>query len=62
MRLIPESSPTLNLLFDATVEATEEAVLNALFRATTVKGIGSHILYELPVERTQDILHKYGRL
>jgi D-aminopeptidase len=62
IRLIPESSPALNLLFDATVEATEEAVLNALFRATTVRGIGGHILYELPIERTQNILYKYGRL
>ena len=62
IRLVPESSQALNLLFDATVEATEEAVLNALFRATTVRGIGGHILYELPIERTQDILHKYGRL
>jgi len=62
IRLVPESSQALNLLFDATVEATEEAVLNALFRATTVSGIGGHILYELPIERTQNILHKYGRL
>jgi D-aminopeptidase len=62
IRLVSESSQVLNLLFDATVEATEEAVLNALFRATTVSGIGGQILYELPIERTQDILHKYGRL
>jgi D-aminopeptidase len=61
-RLVPESSQALNLLFDATVEATEEAVLNALFRATTVTGVEGHTLYELPVERTIGILHKYGRL
>lgn len=62
IRLVPESSQALNLLFDATVEATEEAVLNALFRATTVTGIDGHTLYQLPVERTKGILHKYGRL
>ena len=62
IRLVPESSQALNLLFDATVEATEEAVLNALFRATTVSGIDGHILYELPIERTRNILHAYGRL
>jgi len=62
IRLVPESSQALNLLFDATVEATEEAVLNALFCATTVRGIDGHILYELPIERTRNILHKYGRL
>lgn len=62
IRLVPESSQALNVLFDATVEATEEAVVNALFRATTVSGIDGHILHALPVERTQDILRKYGRL
>ena len=60
IRLVPESSLALNVLFDATIEATEEAVVNALFRATTVSGIDGHILHALPVERTQDILHKYG--
>jgi len=60
IRLVPESSQALNVLFDATVEATEEAVVNALFRATTVSGIDGHILHALPVERTQDILRKYG--
>jgi len=61
VRLVPEGSQALNLLFDATVEATEEAVLNALFRATTVSGIDGHILHALPVERTVEILRKYGR-
>ena len=62
LHIVPESSQALNLLFDADVEATEEAVLNALFRATTVSGIDGHTLYELPIERTRSILHKYGRL
>lgn len=61
VRLVPESVEALNLLFDATVEATEEAVLNAMFRATTVSGIDGHILHALPIERTMDILRKYGR-
>ena len=62
MSLVSESSQALNLLFDATVEATEEAVLNALFRATTVSGIDGHVLHALPVERTMAILRKYGRV
>ncbi len=62
IRLVSESSQVLNLLFDAAVEATEEAVLNALFRATTVSGIDGHMLHALPVERTIEILRKYGRL
>ncbi len=62
IRLVTESSQILNLLFDATVEATEEAVLNALFRATTVSGIDGHILHALPVERTMEILRRYGHL
>jgi D-aminopeptidase len=62
IRLVTENPQVLNLLFDATVEATEEAVLNALFRATTVSGIDGHILHALPVERTIEILRRYGRL
>jgi D-aminopeptidase len=61
IRLVTESSQVLNLLFDSTVEATEEAVLNALFRATTVSGIDGHILHALPVERTMEILRRYDR-
>ncbi|HKE59890.1 MAG TPA: P1 family peptidase, partial [Pyrinomonadaceae bacterium] len=46
-------------LFLAVIEATEEAIYNSLFRATTTKGRG-HTVEELPVDRTLEILHRHG--
>ena len=48
-------------LFEAVVEATEEAIYNSLLRAVTVRGYGGHTAEALPVERVKEILHKYGR-
>ena len=48
-------------LFLAVIEATEEAVYNSLFRATTVKGRGQTV-EALPIERTLEILRKHGVL
>jgi D-aminopeptidase len=47
-------------LFLAVVEATEEAIYNSLFRATTVSGIDGHRSEALPIERTIEILKRYG--
>jgi D-aminopeptidase len=47
-------------LFEAALEATEEAVYNSLLRATTVKGKGGTI-EAIPIERVKEILKKYGR-
>jgi D-aminopeptidase len=52
----------LNDLFEATVEATEEAVVNALFTATTVVGHDGNTLHALPLDRTLEILERHGRL
>jgi D-aminopeptidase len=49
-------------LFQATVEATEEAIINALFRATTVVGRDDHVRVAMPLERVLPLLRKYGRL
>jgi D-aminopeptidase len=49
-------------VFRATIEATEEAVYNALFKATTVQGRAGHILHALPLGRTMEILEAHGRL
>jgi D-aminopeptidase len=43
-------------LFQATVEAAEEAALNSLFRATTVQGWRGHWAEALPVDRVVRIL------
>ncbi|HVQ31126.1 MAG TPA: P1 family peptidase [Vicinamibacteria bacterium] len=48
----------VDALFEATLEATEEAVYNALLRATTVTGNG-HTTEALPIARLREILRKY---
>ncbi|MGI9182469.1 MAG: P1 family peptidase [Longimicrobiaceae bacterium] len=50
----------LSPLFQATVEATEEAIYNALFRATRVTGHGGTTIEPLPLERTLEVLRRYG--
>ena len=48
-------------LFLAAIEATEEAIYNSLFRATTIKGRGRTV-EALPLNRTLEILRKHGAL
>ena len=47
-------------VFRATVEATEEAVINALFASETMTGRYGHIRYGLPIEQVLDILGSMG--
>ncbi|MBD3616532.1 MAG: P1 family peptidase [Gracilimonas sp.] len=49
-------------LFLAAVEATEEAILNSLFMATTVTGDRGHTQRALPVDEVLDIIKKYNLL
>ena len=55
------SNDAMSPLFLAVIEATEEAIYNSLFRATTVSGKG-HTVEALPMDRTVDILRKHGLL
>lgn len=48
-------------LFLAVIEATEEAVYNSMFRAKTMTAHG-HTVEALPIERTTEILKKYGAI
>ena len=48
-------------LFQAVIEATEEAILNSLFRATTVTGNGRTV-EALPIDKVKEIFRKYGKL
>ncbi|MBZ5594172.1 MAG: P1 family peptidase [Acidobacteriia bacterium] len=52
----------MNPLFDAAVEATEEAIVNAMFAAETMVGVNGHKVEALPIDRTREILKKYNRL
>jgi D-aminopeptidase len=46
-------------IFQAVIEATEEAIYNSLFKATTTSGRG-HTVEALPLAQTIEILHKHG--
>ena len=48
-------------LFRATVEATEEAILNALTMGKTMQGVNGNVAYQLPYDRLATIMAKYGR-
>jgi D-aminopeptidase len=62
MDVMLDSGRAIDALFQATVEATEEAVLNALFRATTVVGRDGNRVEALPVERVRELLRAAGRV
>lgn len=49
-------------LFMAAIEATEEAILNSLFSAETVKGINDNTSQALPLDKVIPILKKYNRI
>ena len=49
-------------LFEATVQATEEAVVNAMIAAKTMTGINGHTVEALPHDRLREVLKKYNRL
>jgi D-aminopeptidase len=48
-------------LFQATVQATEEAIVNALLAAETMEGGNGLRVYALPHERLMEAMNKYGR-
>lgn len=50
----------ISALFQGVVEATEEAVLNSLFRATTVTGRGGTTAHAIPIEATLEVLRRHG--
>src|SRR5437588_2504738 len=65
---MPEKSPTRHVellsnnamspLFLAVIEATEEAIYNSMFRATTMSGNG-HTVEALPIDKTVEILREH---
>lgn len=52
------SNDAMSPLFLAVIEATEEAIYNSLFRATTITGQGNTV-ESLPLDRTLEILRKH---
>jgi L-aminopeptidase/D-esterase-like protein len=48
-------------LFEATVQATQEAILNSMLAADTMTGADGIRVFALPHARLQEALKKYGR-
>jgi D-aminopeptidase len=59
IRMVAESA--VDPLFEAAVEATEEAIVNALVAATTVTGCDGVTAHALPIDRLREVMARYGR-
>ena len=60
LKMLPNDK--LGPVFAATVQATEEAVINAMVAAETMTGIENHKVIALPHEKLREVLKKYNRL
>ena len=60
LKMLPND--LLDPLFKGTVEATEEAIVNALVAASDMTGADGHRVIALPHEELRAVLKKYGRL
>lgn len=60
LTMLPNDS--LDPIFLATVQATEEAVINAMVAAETMTGINGHTVIAIPHDRLREVLKKYNRL
>jgi D-aminopeptidase len=60
VQMVPNDE--MGSLFEATVEATEEAIANALVAAETMTGIDDHKAEAIPHDRLREVLKKYNRL
>jgi L-aminopeptidase/D-esterase-like protein len=53
---------SMTSLFEATVQATEEAIVNALVAAEDMRGVDDHFVPALRHEALRDVLRRHGRL
>jgi len=60
VRMLPNAS--MDYLFEATVQATEEAVVNAMVAAKTMTGVDGRVVEALPHDKLREVLKKYNRL
>jgi L-aminopeptidase/D-esterase-like protein len=61
-RVVELPNDLIDPLFEATVQAVEEAIINAMVAAETMEGINGNKSYALPHKLTIDILKKYNRI
>jgi L-aminopeptidase/D-esterase-like protein len=60
LKMLPNDM--IEIVFAATVQATEEAIINAMVAAETMTGIENHKVIALPHDRLRAALKKYNRL
>jgi D-aminopeptidase len=60
VKMLPNDK--IETMFAATVEATEEAIINAMIAAETMTGIENHRVPALPHDQLRAVLKKYNRL
>jgi D-aminopeptidase len=60
VKMVPNDS--LDPVFAATVQATEEAIINAMVAAETMTGIENHKVIALPHDKLRTVLKKYNHL
>jgi len=60
VKMLPNDS--LDPVFAATVQATEEAIVNAMVAAESMTGIDGHHVTALPHDQLRAVLKKYNRL
>ena len=60
--ILPRGRASLDPVFAAVVQATEEAIVNALVAAETMTGFEGHKVMALPHDRLREVLKKYNRL
>ncbi|MDH3649220.1 MAG: P1 family peptidase [Saprospiraceae bacterium] len=56
------SNDRITPLFEATVQAVEEAIINAMVAAETMEGINGNTAYAIPHDLLIDVVKKYGRI
>jgi len=60
LKMLPNDK--IESIFAATVQATEEAIINAMIAAETMTGINDHKVIALPHDKLRAVLKKYNRL
>lgn len=60
LKMLPNDH--INPIFAATVQATEESIINALIAAETMTGINGNTVHAIPHDRLKSVLRKYNRL
>ena len=56
------SKDHLDKVYEGAVEATEEAIINALLAAETMEGIDGNTIYAIPRDRLKEVMKKYNRV